>query len=92
MLINKKIKTKEIFQSSKMREMTKDAFQSMCYGQNWPKRRENLKTDLESQDASVSTRTLTKSVIFHMWKIAKLTFFRREKNNSLVVTLVSQNH
>ena len=78
-IINKKTQTKKIFLGRKMQEMTRNAFHSICYGQNWPKRRKNLKTDLESQDASVSTRTLTKSVIFHMWKIAKLTFFRREK-------------
>ena len=102
-LINKKTQTKKIFLSSKMQEMTRDAFHSICYGQNWPKRRKNLKTDLESQDARASTHTLTKSDMFLVWLQYQSEYFicgrwlgllisiGQKTHSSLVVTLVSQN-
>ena len=103
MLINKKTKAKKIFLGSKMREMTRDPFHSMCYGQNWPKRRKNLKKDLESQDARASTHTLTKSVMFLVWSQNQSEYFicgrwlkwlfsiGKKTHSSLVVTPVSQN-
>ena len=102
-IINKKTQTKKIFLGRKMQEMTRDAFHSICYGQNWPKRRKNLKTDLESQDARASTHTLTKSDMFLVWSQYQSEYFIRgrwlswlfsngKKTHSLlVVTLVSQN-
>ena len=64
MFLNERTKTKKIVLGSKMQEMTRDVCYSICYGQNWPKHRINLKTDLESQDVGASAHTLTKSDMF----------------------------
>ena len=40
------------------------SIKSIDYGQNWPKRRINLKTDLESPEVGASAQPFTISVIF----------------------------
>ena len=63
-MLIKKLKIRKFVLGMRMREMTRDVCHAICYGQNWPKRRINLKTDLESQDVGASAHTLTKSVMF----------------------------
>ena len=52
---------------SNLQKMTRVACHSIIYGQNWPKRRIILKTDLESPEVGASAQPFTISVMFLLW-------------------------
>ena len=88
---------------SNLQKMTRDACHSINYGQNWPKRRINLKTDLESPEVGASAQPFTISVMFLLWSqyqseyficgrsLNSLSIVRKKAHSWLVMTLVTWN-